>query len=221
MEKLNNILESIIFASGEQISKADICASLQIDKKELKKAIESLKQKYSGDSGIILMEFGEKVQFVTNKDFSNEIATVLNPIREKALSKAAMESLSIVAYKQPVTRLDIEEIRGVNSDYTINLLLENNLIQIVGRKEALGKPLLFGTTDEFLRRFDLESIDNLPSYESLLDRLQTVSTVEEKQDDRLFNFKDIEKQKEEEAKINKELKNNEIIDGDNDCEDFI
>lgn len=229
MNNLEKILESILLVSGEPIAKNDICSKLLIDKKELKKAVEALKEKYSGESGVLLLEFGEKLQFSSNKEYADQVSLVLNPIRERALSKAAMETLSIVAYKQPVTRLDIEDIRGVNSDYTINLLLENNLIEIVGRKDALGKPLLFGTTDEFLRRFDLASTKDLPSYEKLLDRLNSVK--EKKQDDRLFNFEDIERQKAEEAKqaeenkkkekeIEKSFKDVEIIDGEGD-DDFI
>lgn len=231
MDKLEYIVESIVFLSGEPISKLDICEKLNIDKKELKKVVELLKQKYSGDSGVILLEFGEKLQFSTNKEYADAVSTVLNPIKEKALSKAAMETLSIIAYKQPVTRLDIEDIRGVGSDYTLNLLLENNLIEIVGRKEALGKPLLFGTTDEFLRRFELNSLEDLPNYEKLLERLDTIK--EKRNDDRLFNFEnlpDVDKKEksietENKEKLSKESYKkdsfeDELLDDDDD-DDFI
>jgi len=222
MEHLDEIVESILFLAGDSISRADICDKLQIEKKELNKSLERLKQQFSGNSGIILKEFGDKLQFSTNKEYSNEVASVLNPIKERALSKAAMETLAIVAYKQPVTRIDIEDIRGVGSDYTINLLLENNLIEIVGRKESLGRPLLFGTTDEFLRRFELQSTADLPSYEKLLDRLGKVSTRTD--DDRLFNFENMPDDKRAEKSIESEQRekkvkmDNEIIDNDDNDE---
>ena len=96
------------------------------------------------------------------------ISCVLNPIKEKELSTAALETVAIVAYKQPVTRLEIEQIRGVNCDYAVQVLLKHNLIEVVGRKDVVGKPLLFGTTDAFLKRFQIESVEQLPDYEQLL-----------------------------------------------------
>jgi len=222
MEHLDEIVESVLFLAGDPVSRADICDKLQIEKKDLNKALDRLKERFSGDSGIILKEFGDKLQFSTNKKYADAVSSVLNPIKERALSKAAMETLAIVAYKQPVTRIDIEDIRGVGSDYTINLLLENNLIEIVGRKEALGRPLLFGTTDEFLRRFELQSTADLPGYESLLDRLGKVSTG--KEDDRLFNFENMPDEKSAEKSIALEQKEKkskeefEILDVDDNDE---
>ena len=92
------------------------------------------------------------------------ISDVLSPIREKSLTRAALETLAIIAYKQPVTKLDIEDIRRVNSDYATQALLDQNMIEIVGRKDAVGRPLLFGTTEEFLKRFNIQSIEDLPDY---------------------------------------------------------
>lgn len=99
---------------------------------------------------------------------------MLNPIRERDLSNAALETIAIIAYRQPVTRLDIEQIRGVNSEYTVQMLLKHNLIEVVGRKDAPGKPLEFGTTDEFLKRFQLESVSDLPDYETLLESIKVI-----------------------------------------------
>ncbi|MBQ7880719.1 MAG: SMC-Scp complex subunit ScpB, partial [Clostridia bacterium] len=98
----------------------------------------------------------------------------LNPIRERSLTKAALETIAIIAYKQPITRAEIEQIRGVNCDYAVQLLQNNNLIEVVGRKDAVGKPLLFGTTDTFLKRFELESLDALPNHKELLDRIRVI-----------------------------------------------
>ena len=100
---------------------------------------------------------------------------MLNPIREKALTKAALETVAIIAYKQPITKLEIEEIRKINSaDYAIQVLLDNKMIEIVGRKDAVGKPYMFGTTDEFLKRFGLKDINELPDYEELLERIDVI-----------------------------------------------
>lgn len=99
---------------------------------------------------------------------------MLNPIRERNLSKATLETVAIIAYKQPITRLEIEEIRGVGCDYAISILLEHNLIEVVGRKDAVGRPVLFGTTDEFLKRFNISSIGELPDYNALLEKVKIV-----------------------------------------------
>ena len=136
--------------------------------------MKRLKEKYGGKSGIHLLSYNGKIQFASNPAYSDVIACVLNPIRERDLSNAALETIAIIAYRQPVTRLDIEQIRGVNSEYTVQMLLKNNLIEVVGRKEAVGKPLLFGTTDEFLKRFQLESLDELPNYETLLESIKVI-----------------------------------------------
>ena len=95
-------------------------------------------------------------------------------MRERNLTKAALETLAVIAYKQPVTRLEIDQIRGVGSDYAIQILTQSNLVEIVGRKEVLGRPLLYGTTDNFLKRFGLDDIKNLPSYDELLDKIKLI-----------------------------------------------
>ena len=130
--------------------------------------------KYNQESGVNVITYKNKVQLCSNPAIADDIAEILNPIRERSLTKAAMETVAIVAYKQPVTRIDIENIRGVNCDYAIQLLLSNNLIEVVGRKDTVGKPVLFGTTDNFLKRFELNSIDELPNYNELLDRIRVI-----------------------------------------------
>ena len=98
----------------------------------------------------------------SNPIYADDIATVLNPIREKQLTKAALETAAIVAYKQPVTRIEIEKIRGVSCDHAVNRLLEFDLIKEVGRLDAPGRPLLFGTTEQFLRSFGVKNLEELP-----------------------------------------------------------
>lgn len=171
---IDEILESLLFLSGNGLKVADVATQLEVKTADVNTAVKRLKEKYGGKSGIHLLSFNGKIQFATNPAYSDVVACVLNPIRERDLSNAALETIAIIAYRQPVTRLDIEQIRGVNSEYTVQMLLKNNLIEVVGRKEAVGKPLLFGTTDEFLKRFQLESLDELPDYETLLESIKVI-----------------------------------------------
>ena len=176
---LDELLESLLLVSGGGLKIEDIASHLEIKTAEVNASIKRLKEKYGGKCGIHLITYNGKVLFASNPAYSDVIACVLNPIRERDLSNAALETIAIIAYRQPVTRLDIEQIRGVNSEYTVQMLLKNNLIEVVGRKEAVGKPLLFGTTDEFLKRFQLESIADLPDYETLLESIKVIGAQEE------------------------------------------
>lgn len=171
MDNLDKIIESILFVSGDAISFIDIAEKLQIELDEVKNAVEKL-QKDRKNDGINVQIFNDKAQLCSNPVNSESVAEVLNPIREKQLTKVVMEVCAIIAYKQPITRLEIENFRGYNSDYAVSTLLENNLIEVVGRKDVVGKPLLFGTTDKFLKKFGLASLSDLPDYEELLDRIK-------------------------------------------------
>ena len=206
MENLENILESILFASGEAVDISDITSKIDVTKAEINKAVKKLQTKYDDKSGIKLLQFNNKLQFSSNGAYANEVSLVLNPIRQRNLSKATLETASIIAYKQPITRLEIEEIRGVSSDYAINILLEHNLIEVVGRKDAIGKPLLFGTTDEFLKRFNLESIDQLPDYNELLERVKVIKN----DDNRLYNHFEVKSEDGENDKENVSLESQNL-----------
>ncbi len=184
MENLENVIESVLFVAGEPVLVSDLCFKFNVKPKDVEKAVEKLTQKYDGKSGIKLLSFNGKLQFASNPDYVDSVTAILNPIRQRNLTKATLETISIIAYKQPVTRLEIEEIRGVNCDYAINILLDHKLIEIVGRKDAVGKPALFGTTDEFLKRFNISSIADLPDYDSLLESIQK---IRENYSDSLFN----------------------------------
>lgn len=177
MENLDKIIESILFVAGDGVEYFDISDKLGVSVEEVEKAIESLKEQHEqSGSGIQIITYNKKAQLCSNSDYAEQVAEVLNPIKEKALTKAVLETAAIIAYKQPITRLEIEQVRGVNSDYAINNLIENKLIDVVGRKDAIGKPLLFGTTDEFLKRFSMNSLEDLPDYEELLERIQVIKT---------------------------------------------
>lgn len=187
MENLCEIIESILFVAGEAVTVSDISGKLDVTAKEMNKAIDQLKNRFSGESGIVLLHFNDKLQLATNSKYAEAVSTVLNPIRERNLSKATLETAAIIAYKQPITRLEIEEIRGVSCDYAINILMEHNLIEVVGRKDAVGRPVLFGTTDEFLKRFNISSIADLPDYNALLEKVKIVRT----NSDSLYNKYDV------------------------------
>ena len=184
MENLESVIESVVFVAGEAVSVSDLCVKFDVKPKEVEKAVNNLKKKYDEKSGIQILFFNNKIQFSSNPKNVDFVTAVLNPIRQRNLTKATLETIAIVAYKQPVTRLEIEEIRGVNSDYAINVLLEHKLIEIVGRKDTVGKPSLFGTTDEFLKRFDISSVSELPKYEDLMAQIEK---IRETYSDSLFN----------------------------------
>ncbi len=174
LEKLTNIIESILFVSGVQVAISDIAEKLEITEQEVKTCLTTLKEKYSADSGIQLLIFNKKAQFCSNPNYADAVSSVLNPIKERELSKSMLEVAAIIAYKQPVTRTDLEEIRGVNSEYPVQKLLELGVIEPVGRKDAVGRPVQFGTTDKFLKRFQISSLDELPDYNELIDKIKSL-----------------------------------------------
>lgn len=184
-EKLTNIIESILFVSGTQVAISDITDKLEITEKELNAAVTELQKKYNEESGIQLLKFNKKLQFCSNPAYADEVSSVLNPIKERELSKSMLEVAAIIAYKQPVTRIDLEEIRG-NSEYAIQKLLELGVIEPVGRKDAVGRPVLFGTTDKFLKRFQISSLDELPDYDELINRIQLIHGKDDNNDDYLY-----------------------------------
>ena len=183
-EKLTNIIESVVFVSGTKVAISDIAEKLEVTEKDVLEAVKPLQQKYSGKSGIQLLMFNKKLQFCSNSDYAEQVSAVLNPIKERELSKSMLEVAAIIAYKQPVTRIDLEEIRG-NSEYAVQKLLELGVIEPVGRKDAVGKPVLFGTTDEFLRRFQISSLDELPDYDELINKINLLHGPAD-QDDYLY-----------------------------------
>ena len=183
LAKLTNIIESILFVSGTQVAISDIAEKLEVSEKEIQNAIKELKEKYSGDSGLHLLTFNKKLQFCSNPEYADQVSSVLNPIKEKELSRSMLEVAAIIAYKQPVTRIDLEELRG-NSEYAVQKLLELNMIEPVGRKDAVGRPVMFGTTDNFLKRFQISSLDELPDYEDLINKINLIHGKDE--DDYLY-----------------------------------
>ena len=168
MEALTNTIEAILFAAGKAVPVKDIAEKLGVTEGEVKKSLRELQEKYGEDGGIQLLEFNKKAQLGSNPKYKEGVSAVLNPIREKELTRTVLETAAIIAYKQPITRTEIEMLRGLNSDYAVHALLELNLIYPCGRKDAVGRPVLFATTDEFLKRFKLHSLQDLPDYDTLM-----------------------------------------------------
>ncbi len=191
MNNLTNIIEGIVFASGAEVPVKYIVEKLGCTLKEVNAAITELKERYGEDNGIVLITFNGKLQFASNPKYSGQIAEVLKPVKEKELSKALLECAAIIAYKQPITKPEIEEIRQVSCDYAIHTLLEHDMIYPYGRKDAVGKPILYATTDNFLRRFKLNSIKELPDYNSLMSQIAEMraSLNEEEEEDANYLYK--------------------------------
>lgn len=183
MEKLTNIIEAVLFASGKSVALADIAEKLGVTMGEVRKSLAELKEKYGEEGGIQLLEFNKKAQLGSNPVYKDGVSVVLNPIREKELTRTILECAAIIAYKQPITRTEIEMLRGLNSDYAVNALLELKLIYPCGRKDAVGRPVLFATTDEFLKRFKLNSLADLPDYDMLM---AAISRSDDERDNYLY-----------------------------------
>ena len=156
-------IEAILFSVGEAVEKSRIAQALEIDTSTLVKIIHNMMDKYdSADRGIRIIELEDAFQMCTKTDYYDTLVKVVNIPKKHALTDVLLETLSIVAYKQPITRQEIEAIRGVSCVHAVNKLVEYHLIEEVGRLEAVGRPILFGTTDDFLRSFGVQSTDDLP-----------------------------------------------------------
>nr|MDE6273934.1 SMC-Scp complex subunit ScpB [Clostridiales bacterium] len=162
----------ILFASGKSVLIADIADKLGVTNGEVKRSLKELAEKYGEEGGIQLLQFNNKAQLGSNPIYKAGVEAVLNPIREKELTRTILECAAIIAYKQPITKTEIELLRGLNSDYAVRALLELKLIYPCGRKDAVGKPILYATTDEFLKRFKLASLEDLPDYDALMEAIR-------------------------------------------------
>lgn len=164
IEKMCGAIEAILFAMGEAVPVSDIASATGQDMDTTVKLIHHLKDRYDErEGGITLVELDDSVQLCTKQEYYEYITKLLNQPKKHVLSDVMLETLSIIAYKQPVTRQMIEKIRGVKCDHAVNKLIEYNLITEVGRLDAPGRPILFGTTEEFLRAFGVNSLDDLPT----------------------------------------------------------
>jgi segregation and condensation protein B len=163
MDKSKAIIEAILFTMGESVEISRLAEVIESDVKTTKKLLAEMQQEYLiREGGIQLLLLDDAVQLCTRKELYEYIIRVAKAPRKITLSEAALETLAIVAYKQPITRVEIEKIRGVSSHHSIDRLLEYDFIQELGRLDAPGRPILFGTTEQFLRTFGLESLAQMP-----------------------------------------------------------
>ena len=162
-EELMGALESVLFIAGEPLPKAELTRVFQMNALELNVLLGELESELaSAKRGIRLFTTDDTVQLVSAPEYNDLLVRLLAPPQEKNLSDSMMETLSVIAYRQPVTRADIEAVRGVRCEYAVSQLLKQGFIRELGRKDAVGRPMLFGTTDAFLRRFGLHSLEELP-----------------------------------------------------------
>ncbi len=166
-EELYAAIEAILFSMGEAVELSRLAAALELSEEDTEAVIEEMADLYNeADRGIMIAHFDGAYQLCTKKEMYDYLVKITHVPKPKELTDVVLETLSIIAYKQPVTKAEIEKIRGVQSDHTINKLIEYNLICEVGRKDAPGRPILFATTEEFLRSFGIESTDELPELDS-------------------------------------------------------
>lgn len=163
MKNIKYAIEGILFAAGEAVKAAKLAVVLDVSIPDVEKAVEELKSEYDRDHrGFHIIEISDGYQICSRPEYYTYIRDILGEQRNQPLSNAAMEALAIIAYKQPVTRGMVEKIRGVNSDGCINRLYERGLIDEAGRLDAPGRPIMYKTTDTFLRCFGLKTPDDLP-----------------------------------------------------------
>lgn len=162
-KKITNAIEAILFASGASVEASRIATALEISVKEAEKHLEKLKNEYEkAQRGITIIKLKDSYQMVSVKEFAPEIRKVMDLRRNTPLSQAALEVLAVIAYNQPVTKSFVEQIRGVDCSGVIGSLTAKDLIEEKGRLELPGRPLIYGTTENFLRCFNISSIEELP-----------------------------------------------------------
>ncbi len=166
--KAKAVIESILFAMGETVEVSKLAELIEEPVKEAKAIIGEMEEEYQAENrGIGIMWLEDKVQLCTKGEFYEYLIKIAKAPRKQVLTDTLLETLSIIAYKQPVTRTEIERVRGVSCDHAVNKLLEYNLITELGRMDAPGRPLLFGTTEQFLRSFGVKSLEELPEISTL------------------------------------------------------
>ncbi len=207
-----SIIESLIFASDEPIPASDIIKAvkeidgndMEITKSDIQKSVEHLNEKYAAnDISFQILSIANGYIHATRSEYSKYVGYLSSIKSKRRLSQAALETLSIIAYKQPITKPEIENIRGVNSDYMISTLLEKNLITIKGRADSVGRPLLYATTDEFLKYFGLNSIDDLPKPREIDEIMKDEDFIEQKRKIMMSEIEEIV-----ENEVNETEKNN-------------
>ena len=166
-KKIEAIIEGVLFAAGSEVAADKLCEILETDKPTIRALLSGMMDEYDYNRrGIHIIQVGDAYQMCTRPEYADYIGRLAEPQRAQALSAAALETLAVIAYRQPVTRPTIEAIRGLNCDKPIDKLLERGLIEERGRLNAPGKPILFGVTPEFMRAFGIAELSELPDFET-------------------------------------------------------
>lgn len=181
---LTNIIEAVMFALGREISIEELSQTIMVEKEKVEESINILKEKYSGNLGIIMVKVKDTYQLVTNKDYYQYVNKFIENTKRQNLSTSALETLSIIAYNPKITKSEVENIRGVNSDFAVNRLQECGLIEEVARLNLPGRPAAYSVTNEFLKSCGIESIDELPKFEEIRikDEQMLITDYKEKED---------------------------------------
>lgn len=166
-QNINNIVEAVLFALGREITIEELSDTLSLDKDQIEMAIEKLNEKYNENCGVVLVKIKEAYQLVTNKIYYPQVNKFVENTKRQNLSNSALETLSIIAYNPKITKSEIESIRGVNSDFAVNRLLECGLIEEVARLSLPGRPAAYSVTSEFLKSCGIENLDELPDFENI------------------------------------------------------
>ena len=163
IKRLEAAIEAILFTMGDSVELTQIAKAIEQDKNTTEKIIHNLMDTYQQEGrGIQIIELENSYQLCTKKEYYEYLIRIAMQPKKPALTDVMLETLSIIAYKQPVTKAEIEKIRGVKCDHAVNKLVEYNLVKELGRLDAPGRPILFGTTEEFLRTFGVQGIEELP-----------------------------------------------------------
>ena len=157
------VIEAILFVAGEPVKISELAQALEIEEKEAIRAVEALERHFDEEKrGITVKRYGDHLRLETRAEYAPYVERMLQPIQRQSLSQTVMETLAVIAYRQPTTKGEVEQVRGVKCDYSVQSLLNKGLIKEVGRKEALGRPILYATTDKFLEHFGISDLRELP-----------------------------------------------------------
>lgn len=180
IDRIEAVIEAVLFTMGDSVDVEKLAAAIEHDVDTTTKIVHNMMDKYQAENrGIKIIELENAFQMCTKPEYYDELIKVASQPRKYVLTDVLLETLSIIAYKQPITKLEIEKIRGVSCEHAVNKLVEYGLAKEVGRLDAPGRPMLFGTTEEFLRSFGVQSIDELPVIsEDLVERFKDEAELE-------------------------------------------
>lgn len=223
----NSVIEALVFASDDPITPAEIITAIkaldgfdtEITNEEVEATIDHLNAKYEENgNAFTILKIAHGFVHATKPDHAKYVGYLSSEKTKRKLSQSALETLAIIAYKQPLTKPELESIRGVNSDYTINTLLEKNLITIQGRAETVGRPLLYITTDEFLKYFGLRAISDLPKPREIEEIMKDEDFLEQKRRIMMSGIEEKAEEEELQSELDNELEPEADIENENTIE---